>query len=101
MSFWAQHLPIAPVAVPLVAGATILLLAESRRLARATIAMISVVIQLGVAIMLMSLTDSISVYAIGGWAAPFGIVTSPGSTLIAYGLAAAASRDNTSRADAP
>ena len=74
MSFWAQHLPIAPVAVPLVAGATILLLAESRRLARATIAMISVMIQLGVAIMLMSLTDSISVYAIGGWAAPFGIV---------------------------
>ena len=74
MSFWAQHLPIAPVAVPLVAGATILLFAESRRLARATIAMISVIIQLGVAIMLMSLTDSISVYAIGGWAAPFGIV---------------------------
>ena len=74
MSFWAQHLPIAPVAVPLVAGATILLFAESRRLARATIAMISVIIQLAVAIMLMSLTDSISVYAIGGWAAPFGIV---------------------------
>ena len=74
MSFWAQHLPIAPVAVPLVAGATILLFAESRRLARATIALISVVIQLAVAIVLMSLTDSISVYAIGGWAAPFGIV---------------------------
>lgn len=74
MSFWALHLPIAPVVVPLVAGATILLFAESRRLTRAAIALTSVVIQLAAAIALMWSADNVSVYAIGGWAAPFGIV---------------------------
>jgi multicomponent K+:H+ antiporter subunit D len=74
MSFWALHLPIAPVAVPLVAGATILLFAESRRLTRAAIALTAVVIQLAAAIALMWSADNVSVYAIGGWAAPFGIV---------------------------
>jgi multicomponent K+:H+ antiporter subunit D len=74
MSPWLQHLPVAPVVVPLVAGAAILLFAESRRLTRAAIALTSVAIQLAVAIVLMSSTEGISVYAIGGWAAPFGIV---------------------------
>ena len=74
MSPWLPHLPVAPIVVPLVAGAAMLLFAESRRLTRAAISLTSVLIQLVVAIVLMSSTEGISVYAIGGWAAPFGIV---------------------------
>lgn len=74
MSPWLQHLPVAPVVVPLVAGAAILLLRESRRLTRAGISLAAAAIQVAVAVVLLSRADSVSVYAIGGWAAPFGIV---------------------------
>lgn len=74
MSPWLPHLPVVPIVVPLVAGAAMLLFAESRRLTRAAISLTSVLIQLVAAIVLMSSTEGISVYAIGGWAAPYGIV---------------------------
>jgi multicomponent K+:H+ antiporter subunit D len=78
-----RHLVVLPVVVPLVAGAVLFFVAESRRTARVTIAGISVLTQLAVAAGLLYLTsdaapyiwpEGVGVYAIGGWPAPFGIV---------------------------
>ncbi|PZN28414.1 MAG: hypothetical protein DIU71_16030 [Proteobacteria bacterium] len=83
MTYWLQHLPILPIIVPLIAGAIILLLPEARRRARATIAVVSTVIQLAAALGLLYLASDaaadvwvqgIGVYAIGNWQGPFGIV---------------------------
>ena len=78
-----RHLVVLPILIPLVAGATLFFLAEARRTARVTIAIVSMVAQLAVALGLLYLTsdaapyiwpEGIGVYAIGGWPAPFGIV---------------------------
>lgn len=83
MTEWLQHLPIFPVVAPLIAGATMLLLKDTRRRARLGIALVSLVIQLAVAAALLGLTngalpnnwpDGIGVYLLGAWSAPFGIV---------------------------
>jgi len=79
---WQQHLPIYPIAVPLVAGAAMLLMADTRRRVRAGIALVSTLIQLGTAIALLALAggaldiwpQGIGVYLPGDWPAPFGIV---------------------------
>jgi multicomponent K+:H+ antiporter subunit D len=80
---WLQHLPVIPIAVPLIAGALLLLFAETRRWPRLLITLCATLTQLAVAITMVWLTtDSvpdtwsrgIGVYAIGGWHAPFGIV---------------------------
>jgi multicomponent K+:H+ antiporter subunit D len=82
MSPWLQHLPVLPVAVPLFAGAAMLLIPESRR-DRALLAILAVLVQLAAAIALLYLTTDavphiwskgIGVYSIGKWPAPFGIV---------------------------
>ena len=78
-----QHLPVLPIVLPLVAGAAMLLLTESQRTARLSIALASLLAQLAAAIGLLYLTtgaatgiwpDGIGVYAVGAWPAPFGIV---------------------------
>jgi multicomponent K+:H+ antiporter subunit D len=78
-----RHLVVLPIVVPLIAGAVMFFLAEARRSARVTLAVLSVVIQLVVAAGLLYLTsdgapyiwaDGVGVYAVGGWPAPFGIV---------------------------
>ncbi|HEY6645301.1 monovalent cation/H+ antiporter subunit D [Povalibacter sp.] len=83
MSPWLQHLPVMPIVVPLIAGATMLLFAESQRRVREGIALLATLMQLGVAIVLMYLTTDavpeiwnrgIGVYAISAWPAPYGIV---------------------------
>lgn len=83
VSPWLQHLPVLPVVVPLVAGAAMLLFGESRRRRRAALALIATLVQLATAITLLIMTtdsvtsiwpQGIGVYAIGSWAAPFGIV---------------------------
>ena len=83
MSGWLQHLPILPVLLPLVAAALLLLPRETRRRSRAAMAITATLAQLGVAIVLLALADgwlayawprAIAVYALGGWAPPFGIV---------------------------
>lgn len=71
-----------PIVVPLVAGASMLLLADTRRYTRATISLISAVLQLASAIGLLYLAgggggiwpNGIGVYLPGDWPAPFGIV---------------------------
>jgi multicomponent K+:H+ antiporter subunit D len=83
LNAWLQHLPVLPIAVPLIAGAVLLLFAESRRWPRLLITLFATLTQLAAAVTMVWLTtDSvpdiwsrgIGVYAIGGWEAPFGIV---------------------------
>lgn len=78
-----RHLVVLPIVVPLIAGAAMFFLAESRRTARVTLASASMLAQLAVGVALLYLTsdaaayiwpDGVGVYAIGGWPAPFGIV---------------------------
>jgi multicomponent K+:H+ antiporter subunit D len=83
MNGWLQHLPILPVLLPLLAAALLLLPGESRRGTRAAMALTATLAQLAVAIILLGMADGrldaawpgdIAVYALGGWAPPFGIV---------------------------
>jgi len=83
MNGWLQHLPILPVLLPLCAGALLLLSSETQRISRATIAICATVAQLAVALALLAMADGrmaapwpgeVGVYALGNWAAPFGIV---------------------------
>jgi len=79
---WLQHAPMYPIAVPLIAGAAMLLLADTRRRVRAGIALIASLAQLAAAITLLALAagtggvwqNGIGVYMPGDWPAPFGIV---------------------------
>ncbi len=83
MMGWLDHLPILPVVVPMMAGALMLLLKDSRRKALTGLAYLSVSIQLAVAVTLLIMTagsistdwnNDIGVYLLGNWIAPFGIV---------------------------
>ncbi len=83
MNQWFQHFPILPVAIPLLAGAAMLMLRDSRRRTRLTFGFISIVAQLAVAIVLLCLAagyipnnwpNGVGVYLLGDWPAPFGIV---------------------------
>ncbi|CAB3826716.1 monovalent cation/H+ antiporter subunit D [Achromobacter mucicolens] len=83
MSFWLQHLPVLPIIIPLVAGAAMLLLADTNRYARGGIALVSTLAQLAAAISLLFVAgggvpgvweNGVGVYLVGDWPAPFGIV---------------------------
>jgi multicomponent K+:H+ antiporter subunit D len=80
---WMQHLPILPVAVPLMFGAGMLLLNDTQRRARVVMGFISIAAQLYFAVTLLSMSagyiptdwpDGVGVYLLGDWPAPFGIV---------------------------
>jgi len=83
MAFLLQHLPILPVAVPLFAGAILLLLPDARRRLKTGVNLLSLSIQLATALTLIALTtgglesnwpSGVGVYLLGDWPAPFGIV---------------------------
>lgn len=83
MSGWLQHLPMMPIIIPLVTAALLVFLKESRRKTRLTLSFLSVFIQIFAAFQLLLLTagqmldlwpQSIAVYLLGDWPAPFGIV---------------------------
>jgi len=78
-----QHLPILPVAVPLFAGAALLLAPDARRRLKTGINVLSLLVQLAAAVALIALTtgalpsnwlNGVGVYLLGDWPAPFGIV---------------------------
>ena len=79
---WLQHAPIYPIAVPLIAGAAMLLLGDTNRGVRAALALAAVLGQLAAAITLLALAagagghwpNGVGVYLPGDWPAPFGIV---------------------------
>ncbi len=77
MSGWQQHFIIAPIVIPLVAGALLLFFDERQRVVKAMISVVSCLALAAVAIHLLRLVNSgdfEGVYLLGNWPAPFGIV---------------------------
>ena len=77
---WERHLLVVPVLLPLVAGAALLLVDETRHALKATVSMAASMALLVVAMLLLSMADgqdgdtlSMS-YAVANWPAPFAIV---------------------------
>ncbi|RJG41502.1 monovalent cation/H+ antiporter subunit D [Mesorhizobium sp. DCY119] len=79
---WTSHLLIAPIVLPLVAGALLLMFDERRHTLKAAISLASVLTLLVITVVLLRFADSgdptgtatTSVYPLGNWPAPFGIV---------------------------
>jgi len=76
MTALAVHLVIAPVLLPLAAGALLLLLDERRHSAKAALSIAAVLALLLAAVLLVASADAPTthVYRLGSWPAPFGIV---------------------------
>jgi len=79
MSGWQQHLIIAPIVIPLIAGALLLFFDERQRVVKAMISVVSTLALAAVAINLFRLANGSGeafdgVYLLGNWPAPFGIV---------------------------
>jgi len=81
---WPHHLIILPIVVPMLTGAVMLMLGDAHRRARTVLAVTSVMtVLLAAAFLLLGTSlggslffpqEIISVYLLGNWAAPFGIV---------------------------
>lgn len=77
---WSQHLILLPILLPMLSGAVLIMINESRHQLKFCINMASVVATLAAAIGLLWMTDSgywadgINVYLAGNWTAPFGII---------------------------
>ena len=71
-----NHIVIAPVLLPLLAGVLLLLLREKDLQIQRVLSLVSVVVQIGLAVTLLSAVNGgeILAYAVGNWQAPFGIV---------------------------
>ncbi|WP_421992600.1 monovalent cation/H+ antiporter subunit D [Roseococcus sp.] len=78
MTGWQQQLLIAPIALPLIAGAVMVVLDEKRSRLKAAIGIVSILAMLGVAVALALRADAgdttIGVYRLGDWPTSFGIV---------------------------
>ena len=85
MNSFPSHIVIAPILVPLITGAILLLIDERKRTAKAIISVLSSFILLAIAILLFTQVNSTintevaavistGVYLLGNWPAPFGIV---------------------------
>ncbi|WP_414902326.1 monovalent cation/H+ antiporter subunit D [Sphingomonas flavalba] len=80
MSGWAAHLVIAPILLPLVVSAAMLLFDERRRKLKRWMSFATTGALLAIAIILLRATDPYGVaaaplvYLLGDWPAPFGIV---------------------------
>src|SRR5471032_1809659 len=76
---WINQLIVAPILLPLLTAALMLMLGEKRRPLKAKINLFSSVVGLGIAVLLLYWTQqggpgSIGVYLPGNWQVPFGIV---------------------------
>lgn len=71
-----NHLAVAPIVVPAVAGMIIVLLAQRDVPRQRVLSGLAIAVQFGVAMTLLarSAAGEITVYSLGAWAAPFGIV---------------------------
>jgi multicomponent K+:H+ antiporter subunit D len=79
MMGWSDHLLIAPIILPLVTGALLLLLDERRHALKALINVASTLLLAAIAIRLLTMAGETGeaasrVYLLGNWPAPFGIV---------------------------
>lgn len=76
MTWSSEHLVVAPVILPLVAGALMLFLGERRHGLKAAISLTAALLLLILSAALVASADAPAalVYRLGGWQAPFGIV---------------------------
>lgn len=83
MSTLLRHLPVLPIVLPLISGALLLFLPQSRTVLRSSIALLSTFAQVAIAAYLLYrlvypqpglLEHGVEVYVLGGWVAPYGIV---------------------------
>lgn len=78
MTGWIHHLIIAPILIPLVAGAVLVFFDERRRTLKALISISAALLSFIVALVLFRLASQDAsfqgAYLLGNWAAPFGIV---------------------------
>lgn len=78
MSLAPQHLVIAPVIIPLLAGTLLLFFDDRERRLKATISIMASVALLGVSILLLRIAHGgegrVAVYLLGNWPPPFAIV---------------------------
>lgn len=76
MSLWQEHLVIAPVVLPLLTGALLLLIPENRWTIKGAIGITATFGLIAAAVTLLLLVDTSGtrVYQLGDWPAPFGIV---------------------------
>jgi multicomponent K+:H+ antiporter subunit D len=75
MEDWAHHLIVAPIALPLVAGALLAVYDERRQFLKGVINLVSTLTTLCLAIVLLQEADGgAGVYLLGNWPAPFAIV---------------------------
>jgi len=72
-----NHLVIAPIVLPLIAGAALLLIDDTRRSVKAALALASALALLVCAVLLVATaaaSDGVTTYRVGAWDMPFGIV---------------------------
>lgn len=82
MNLAPEHLIIAPILIPLIAGALMLLYEDRQRKAKLVISIVSTLLLLGVAVQLLDMSkgtgpsdaNRIGLYLLGNWPSPFGIV---------------------------
>ena len=78
MTGWMDHLTIAPIILPMLAGAVMMLIDERQRTLKAVIGMASALTLLGLAVLAMTVADQgaagVRVYRLGDWPVQFGIV---------------------------
>ena len=82
MNIAPEHLIIAPIVLPLMAGALLLFFDDRERVLKATIAFLSTIILLGISILLLRTAHMngsghdgrVMVYLLGNWPPPFAIV---------------------------
>ena len=82
MNGWMNHLVIAPIVIPLLVGALMMLIDERRRTLKAALGVVSASVLLVLAVVLLFLTDhtatgadaTVRVYRQGDWPSLFGIV---------------------------
>lgn len=80
---WQEHLPIFPIAIPLMTAAIMLLVRDKHRHVKIALGILSLALQFYVALNLLGMADGsiktdwlqgVGVYLLGDWPAPFGIV---------------------------
>jgi Formate hydrogenlyase subunit 3/Multisubunit Na+/H+ antiporter, MnhD subunit len=83
MGGWMHHLIIAPIVIPLITGAALMLVSGPSRTLKAAISLVSITLLFAVAVTLVYMADApdpdggagvVSAYLLGDWPARFGIV---------------------------
>ncbi|CAH2605481.1 putative K(+)/H(+) antiporter subunit D (plasmid) [Rhodovastum atsumiense] len=76
MSGWTDHLVIAPIVVPMLAGAAMILAADRRRGVAVALGIASTVTLVALSVVLVAVADTpdVRMYRLGSWPSVFGIV---------------------------